>query len=327
MNASTVGVVITAYDSAATIKAAITSVLAQTRCPERIIVVDNSPDDAGARIANVTLKGASVSWEVMRIGNAGPGNARNHGWRAARTDWIQFLDADDVLSPAKLAVQLPVAATVAAEVALVHGPWQRIRLIDGEWMPDPAVHFAAGTEDLLVDLLHPTDFIPAAAGLMRTSWLEAVGGFDENLWLLEDIDLYLRLAGADARFSALPHAHPLFFYRVGAQSLSQSSRGDFPRAMVRNAERVERQHEGTTMRPEVTQRLADMYWRAAYGLAEQPDEFVDLIRRVERLAPACYPIAHPVWRAMVRTIGPRATSHAVRAYRRTRRRLGVPDTR
>lgn len=327
MTPPTTGVVITSYDSAGTIKAAITSVLAQTRCPERIIVVDNSPDDDAARIANASLAGADTSWEVMRIANAGPSNARNHGWRAARTDWIQFLDADDVLSPAKLAVQIPAAAAAEADVALVHSPWQRLRLVNHEWLPDPVVHFAAGTDDLLADLLQPNGFIPAASGLIRTSWLEAVEGFDERHWLLEDIDLYLRLAGAGARFRPLPHAHPLHFYRVGPGSLSQSRRAEFPRAMVRNGELVERLHANTPMRPEVSQLLAAMYWRAAYGLAEHPEEFADLIARVRRLAPARSPIDRPAWRALLTMFGPRTTSRLVGMFRRARRRAGVPDTR
>ena len=328
MSDPTVGVVIAAHNSALTIEAAIDSVLAQTRPPDDIIVVDTSPRDDTENVARKALKKSATQWQFLRVRNAGPGGARNRGWRATDTDWIQFLDADDVISPAKLAVQLAGAAEAERDVAFVHGPWQRQRLVAGEWVPDPVVHFATHTGELLVDLLRADFFIPAAAGLMRTTWLESIGGFDERHWLLEDIDLYIRLASAGAQFEALPHAHPLFSYRVRDDSLSRSSHTAFARAIARNAELVEREFGSRSpMPPEVRQRVAEMYWRAAYGLADQRDEFADLIARINRLRPAHNPVDHRNIRVLLRIVGPRATSRIIGTYRWARRRAGVPDMR
>jgi glycosyltransferase involved in cell wall biosynthesis len=328
MSIPTVGVVIAAHNSAQTIEAAIASVLAQTRMPDHIIVVDTSPRDDGMSIAQAALEKSAAQWQVLRIQNAGPGGARNRGWRAANTEWIQFLDADDVISPAKIAVQLAGGAEAERDVAFIHGPWQRQRLDGGNWMPDPVIHFAPDTDELLVDLLGADYFIPAAAGLMRTTWLDSIGGFDERHWLLEDIDLYIRLASAGAQFEAISHAHPLFFYRVRDDSLSRSSHTAFARAVARNAELVEREFgSGRTMPTAVTQRVAEMYWRAAYGLADNREEFADLMGRIARLRPARNPVDRRNIRMLLRLAGPRATSRLIGMYRWARRRAGVPDTR
>jgi glycosyltransferase involved in cell wall biosynthesis len=328
MSTPTIGLVVAAHNSAQTIAAAIASVLAQTRLPDHIVVVDTSPRDDGADIARATLEKSPTQWQVVRVKNTGPGGARNRGWRAANTDWIQFLDADDVISPAKLAVQMAGAVEAERDVAFVHGPWQRQRLSAGMWVPDPVVHFAAESSDLLVNLLRADYFIPAAAGLMRTWWLDSIGGFDDRHWLLEDIDLYIRLASAGAQFEALPHPHPLFFYRVRDDSLSRSSHAAFARAIARNADLVEREFgSGRAMPAEVAQRVAEMYWQAAYGLADNGEEFTDLVARIARLHPARNPVDKRNVRMLLRIVGPRATSRIIRTYRWARRRAGIPDTR
>lgn len=320
MSEPVVAVVITAFESAATIGAAIDSVLAQRILPQRVIVVDNSPGDDGAAIARCTLSARALPFEILRIPNQGPGNARNAGWRAAAAEWIQFLDADDVLAPDKLALQLPIAARAADGVAFLHGPWQRQKLIAGQWAAVDTVLFNPGAGDLLADLLRADGFIPAAAGLLRSEWLERVGGFDEEHWVLEDIDLQLRLALAGATFEAAPHSEPLFYYRVRQGSLSRGSRIAFARALVWNAETVQKTL-GRALPRNIVQSLADLYWRAAYALADNFVEFADLMTRIDQLEPPRSPVDRSAWRTMLRYIGTRGTSYVVKNYRALRRLL------
>lgn len=92
-----VSVVIPAYNAAATISAAIASVLAQTIKPYQIIVVDDGSTD---NTTDIAIQHAGV-FVLTQKENAGPSAARNTGWDAATGDIVAFLDADDTWKPEK----------------------------------------------------------------------------------------------------------------------------------------------------------------------------------------------------------------------------------
>jgi len=96
-------VVMPLYNKAAHVRAAIESVFAQTFPAHEILVVDNRSTDGGREIV------AAIGDErikLLDLSTPGPGGyaGRNIGIRAARGDWIAFLDADDLWHPEHLAV-------------------------------------------------------------------------------------------------------------------------------------------------------------------------------------------------------------------------------
>ena len=93
-------VVIAVHNGGRTLKRAIDSVLAQTRPPHEVIVVDDGSTDASAEIA----AGYGAPVRVLRQENRGVSAARNAGVAAASGDWIAFLDADDYYYPERLAL-------------------------------------------------------------------------------------------------------------------------------------------------------------------------------------------------------------------------------
>jgi glycosyltransferase involved in cell wall biosynthesis/CelD/BcsL family acetyltransferase involved in cellulose biosynthesis len=99
-----VTVVIPAYRAAATIAAAVASVLAQTAPAQEIIVVDDGGDDALAE----ALAPFSAQVTLLRKPNGGAASARNLGISTARGELVAFLDADDTWEPHKLTRQLEV---------------------------------------------------------------------------------------------------------------------------------------------------------------------------------------------------------------------------
>jgi glycosyltransferase involved in cell wall biosynthesis len=102
--------VIPAFNSAATIKRALDSVLAQTVLPSRVIVVDNASSDATAEVVEKVTVDSRCEVELVRQPrNSGPGAARNAGWNLVRTQFLAFLDSDDSWHPTKLEQQLDVA--------------------------------------------------------------------------------------------------------------------------------------------------------------------------------------------------------------------------
>lgn len=109
MNLSSVTVVIPTFNSAATIKRALDSVLAQTVLPSRLVVVDNASTDSTAQIVEKMAADSRCQMELVRQSrNTGPGAARNAGWDLVRTQLVAFLDSDDSWHPTKLERQLDI---------------------------------------------------------------------------------------------------------------------------------------------------------------------------------------------------------------------------
>ncbi|MCX6954347.1 MAG: glycosyltransferase family A protein, partial [Verrucomicrobia bacterium] len=98
-----VSVVIPCFNSARWLPATLDSVLAQTWPRVEIIVVDDGSRDDSLAVAR---RYASRGVRVESIANSGAAAARNHGLALARGDYLQFLDADDLLAPDKLEKQL-----------------------------------------------------------------------------------------------------------------------------------------------------------------------------------------------------------------------------
>ncbi|MCP4709629.1 MAG: glycosyltransferase family 2 protein, partial [Planctomycetes bacterium] len=97
-----ISVVIPAYNAEEYVGRAIESVLNQTRPAEEVIVVDDGSLDGTAAV--VDDYGSKLRLIVQS--NEGVSEARNVGIKAAQSEWIAFLDADDEWLPEKLKVQM-----------------------------------------------------------------------------------------------------------------------------------------------------------------------------------------------------------------------------
>jgi glycosyltransferase involved in cell wall biosynthesis len=98
-----VSILIPAYNAEAWIREAIRSALDQTWSRKEIIVLDDGSHDRTSEIAGSF---ASKSVKVLTQENRGACAARNRLLREAQGDYLQWLDADDVIAPDKIAVQL-----------------------------------------------------------------------------------------------------------------------------------------------------------------------------------------------------------------------------
>lgn len=89
-----ISVVIPLYNGAATIGRAIESAFSQRLAPVEVIVVDDGSTDSGPDVVAEYFPQVAM----LRQSNMGPGEARNAGIRQAKSEWLAFLDADDVWS-------------------------------------------------------------------------------------------------------------------------------------------------------------------------------------------------------------------------------------
>jgi glycosyltransferase involved in cell wall biosynthesis len=126
--------IIPVYNRAAMLRDAVASVLAQTHRPIEVIVVDDGSTDGTAAAADA-LASEHAEVRVIHQANGGAGRAREAGRLAARGDFIQHLDSDDVLLPGKFAMQI-AALDAAPDCGAAYG-WTRYRRRDGRVEPTP----------------------------------------------------------------------------------------------------------------------------------------------------------------------------------------------
>lgn len=182
---ATVAVIITAFNQARFLGDAISSVMAQTRPADEVIVVDDGSTDDPATVV--------VQFEKVRLiqqETRGVSAARNAGVRSCKTSHVVFLDSDDRLLPAAIETGL---ACIAArpDCAFVYGGYRHISEDGRPIVPDC---YTLIDGDAYPALLRANVIAMHASVLYRRDCLLAVNGFDETLPRAEDYDIYLRIA-------------------------------------------------------------------------------------------------------------------------------------
>lgn len=322
---ASVSVVIPAFDAEEWISDALASVAGQRLDRSRfdVVVVDDGSSDHTAAIATGMIAHLGLDGTVIRNpANLGVGATRNVGWRAARGDWVQFLDADDQLAPAKLQRQLRAAGTASVRCGVIYSAWQRLRQDGGSWVPFTEVedpHFTDPIGGIVEDL----SFGYLGPCLFRRTALDDVGGLDESKSLAEDLDMVLRLAFAGWEFLCAPSDVPLYLYRQVPGSLWQRARRD-PDALrgkhqtESTAEDRLRAAYGDSLPRQTREALAERY-TLTYQFAHRLDRELtgDVIDRIDHLALRRAPAHAPrMTHALARVVG---LGNALRVHAAVRR--------
>jgi len=189
----TVSVILPTYSRLELLPRAIDSVLAQTFSDLEVVVVDDGPSGA---IADFVGGHPDERVRLVRHErNQGVAAARNTGIAASSGAYIGFIDDDDIWLPAKLERQVPLLRDEGADV--VHS---LVYVANGE-----GDVYAAATErgfrlfrDVAaagypyVWLLRRSSF-QIGTFLVRRECIEEIGGFDEALSAVDDLDFVHRL--------------------------------------------------------------------------------------------------------------------------------------
>ena len=104
-----VSVIITTYNDEQYLNTAIQSVLEQSYPPVEIIVIDDGSFTKKAeKVVIKCNEKSNINICYFYQENAGPSSARNYGTKKSASDYIAFLDADDVWLPDNLAHKIQV---------------------------------------------------------------------------------------------------------------------------------------------------------------------------------------------------------------------------
>ena len=210
-----------------------------------VIVVDDGSTDSTVDVVKLTLGGSRLRWRLLASAGRGPSAARNAGLAVCGTEWVQFLDADDLIDPNKLAVQLRTDSVNDPDVAVIYSPWQRWSVDpSGRWGGIGPVHQPNVGANAVEELISGGNFIATGSQIFRRPWLDRVGGFDENRMLIEDVHLALRIAMQGGLFVRTETSEPLFYYRQVPGSYSRRDPVGFYRALGDNAYLAQQFWEG-----------------------------------------------------------------------------------
>jgi glycosyltransferase involved in cell wall biosynthesis len=309
-------IVVPAFNAERWLAAALDSALAQTYPSVEVIVVDNGSTDGTADVAR-RAPGVLLTRCVRR----GPAAARNAGLDAARGEFVQFLDADDLLAPRKVERHVRALRESGADVVwgvfarFLEGthadPFAGARVVEPNLDPGAA----AGS------LIRPDGFLHLAAALFRRGPVVEAARFDETCRVVEDVRYLLGLAFAGARFQ-YADGPPGFALREH-DTPSRASRVDvatFWTACAENAELVRRRgEESGTLTPSRIDAIAAAWLSAAEALHAASDpRLADVLERLERLDPRYLRRLRLPHRAVAPLLGYEATFTLAGAARRAR---------
>ncbi len=192
---SLVSILIPAYNAEPWIADTIRSALAQTWSRKEIIVVDDGSRD---RTLSLAREFASKTVSVISQENRGASAARNKAFQLCQGDYIQWLDADDLLSPDKIAKQIEAAEECRDDRRLYSSAWGYFmhRPSRAQFCPSPLWCDLSPVEWLLRKWEHNAH-MQTATWLVSRELTEAAGSFDTRLLGDDDesfIARYLRTA-------------------------------------------------------------------------------------------------------------------------------------
>jgi glycosyltransferase involved in cell wall biosynthesis len=106
MNTPLVSVIVPLYNKEKYILECLQSVALQDFLNWQCIIVDDGSDDESVKLVNSFIKSTPGNWRFLRKENNGPSSARNFGVLNSESEFIAFLDSDDIWMPDKLSKQI-----------------------------------------------------------------------------------------------------------------------------------------------------------------------------------------------------------------------------
>ena len=275
-----VSVIIPCYNAEPWVAAAVDSALAQTWTQIEVIAVNDGSTDASlAALRGISHPGLTVIDQP----NRGAAAARNAGLAAARGQYIQFLDADDLLTPGKVAGQVALLESCGAG-AVATARWARFQDDPSVAAPgDPALYRDFDPVDFVLMLTSGGHMMHPAAWLVPSPVARAAGPWDESLSLNDDGEYFARVALASRRIVHAPQSLTLYRSHM-AQSLSGRRDRRALESLYRSCELVAQHLTAAEDSERVRRALADYFQRLAYEVyPAAPDLYHGAARRAREL--------------------------------------------
>jgi glycosyltransferase involved in cell wall biosynthesis len=221
MSTILVSVLIPAFNAESWIGQTIESALIQTWGEIEVIVVDDGSTDNTLEIIRSISDGRV---RVVSQENRGPCAAYNAALRLARGDFIQYLDADDLLAPDKIETQIR-RLREEPEGTIASSAWSRFYnddLSTADFTPGPDWRDYEPATDWLVQAWSGRGTIPNFAWLTPRAMSDAAGFWDESVRINLDGEYFSRVLVQAKKIAFCPDARG--YYRSGLESSNSKPR-------------------------------------------------------------------------------------------------------
>jgi GT2 family glycosyltransferase len=212
MSTPLVSILIPCFNCATWVARAVQSALDQTWEPKEVIVIDDGSTDNSWQV----IRSFGSAIRAQQQVNQGPAKTRNRLLALSRGNWLQYLDADDELTPDKIERQIEYCHLGD----VLYGSMQMI-WFDGIAPIRQTEKRAVSQIDAWAGWfrwLYPNP----GAFLFRRDLLKQIGGWDESYKLLcEDYALLSRLLFVKACLVATPDAWSIYRQWSNTQSVNK----------------------------------------------------------------------------------------------------------
>ena len=278
--------VIPTFNRAKYISEAIDSVLNQTYKDFEITVVDDGSTDNTKEVLSPYMD--RIKYVCQE--NKGCASARNLGIRNSEGDYLVFLDADDLLEPKKLEVQVPILEN-NPEVGFVYSDGYDFAEGDkSKFRLNPAIGRNASSSEFARLFFFNTN-VYFTSTLIRRKCLEDVGFFDETLSHHEDGDMLLCIALKwEVRFSNYPSVKQRHH-----SARKSSNRVGIYEALIKSSEKILRLCPDfkKVLGKEADNRIADLHYLLAQAYIRDR-KFNEAKRELDAYFSSCKSV---VWKA------------------------------
>jgi glycosyltransferase involved in cell wall biosynthesis len=214
-----VSVVIATYNMGQYLGAAIDSVLAQTVGDIEVHVVDDGSTDSTREVIGAYAGDPRLHYH--RQANSGQTKAKNLGISKSTGEFVAFCDADDIWTPDKLAIQMPLFEQ-GEDIGVVYSRKQPIRP-DGTALPMPP-DVEEHPSGRVTEALFKNNFIPFGTAVVRRKCIDELGAFDERYRMGIDWELWLRIS---TRYRFQFADTVTYLYRIWPGQMSNNWRGRY----------------------------------------------------------------------------------------------------
>lgn len=210
---------------------------------EAIIIDDGSTDNTEEVVKSFLDRDNRLTY--FKQNNKGVSSARNKGLSLANGYYIQFLDADDLITKDKVKLQIEFfEANKDVDICMVstrffHSSDESLLYTDFALKNEKIMPLINGNGYQTISTFIECNPTAIHGPLFKKKHIEKVGIFNKNMRYVEDWDFWFRFAINNFRFGFLDASKALALVRVHADSATQQSdsiivaQGEF-RKLVKN---------------------------------------------------------------------------------------------